>query len=65
MDAKPLLRIPVQNHPATRKCPNCKTTMFDDNWPRHSIELLLYKPYCPSCGQKLDWIKYVNIGGKE
>lgn len=65
MDAKPLLRIPVLNETATRKCPNCSFTMFKHDWPMHSIGILLYKPYCPNCGQKLDWEHPITVGGEE
>ena len=64
-EAKPLLRIPVQGHPATRKCPSCNTTVFNDAWPMHSIALLIYKEYCPNCGQKLDWEHTITVGGEE
>lgn len=64
-DAMPLIRVPVPNETATRKCPSCKQTMFHHAWSMESIGILLYKPYCPSCGQKLDWEKFVNVGGTE
>lgn len=63
--AKPVIRVPVINETATRKCPSCDFTLFKHDWPMHSIGLLLYRGFCPNCGQKLDWQTFVNVGGTE
>lgn len=65
MEKKPLVRVPVLNKPAKRFCPKCRMKLFDDDWPMHTIATLLYKPFCPNCGQNVDWENCITVRGED
>lgn len=55
--SKQTARPPIKDIEGEYRCPICESTWITIDWDsgEHSKT-----PYCPSCGQKIDWEKVNN-----